>query len=120
MCTTNETYSLELHKCIKKIDCKTDEFYDDKVKRCVKKSSLCTEFEKYDEATQQCIKFNYITSPYLENIVYTSGYFKDYIALYESRVAKEGLKDCPLSQPYYNTITKKCMNCPSSNPYFDL
>jgi len=48
LCTINETYSLELHKCIKVIDCKVDEFYDDKVKLCVKKSSLCSEFEKYN------------------------------------------------------------------------
>ncbi len=52
--------------------------------------------------------------------MYTSGDFKDYIALYESRIAKEALKDCPLSAPYYNTNTKVCINCPGSNPYFDL
>ncbi len=90
------------------------------MRQCVKKSSVCTEFQRYDAKTQQCVQLNFITSAYLENLVYTSGDFKDYIALYESRMSKEVLKDCPLSVPYFNALTKTCINCPASNPYFDL
>ena len=103
---------MDLHKCVRKAECKADEVFDEKVKVCVKKASLCSEVERFDEGTQQCVKVKFITSPYLENLVYTSGDFKEYIALYESRVAKESLRDCPLSRPYYNKITDSCMNCP--------
>ncbi len=121
MCLADQTYSYELHKCIKKAECKADEFYDDKLKTCVKKASLCnSQFEYYDQQSQQCIKYNFITSPYLENLVYTKGDFNEYIKLYQQRVAAENLKDCPLSQPYYDIVNNKCIDCPSTNPYFDL
>jgi hypothetical protein len=35
-------------------------------------------------------------------------------------MAKEALKDCPLSVPYFNKLTKMCINCPTNNPYFDI
>lgn len=57
------------------------------MKTCVKKSSLCSQDEYFDQTSQQCFKYKFITSPYLENLVYTKSDFNDYVKLYEQRVA---------------------------------
>ena len=119
-CRWDERYDSDHHVCEKMVLCKEDEMYNHNLSICEKKSLKCTEEEYFDGKLGKCVRYQFITSPYVGNLLYKAQ-FKNYISFYEKK--KDGnakLRDCPVETPYYSTPDKQCVTCPKENPLFDL